>query len=718
MTDLHAHDVANEAAAERRYARALEARLTVRGQRSRHAPRGRSFDLPEGSFVGRVLLCREEAGLGGDRAFYIGDRHLETSDGGLRVFSWSAPVAALFFGSRGGHFFDSPVSVRRTYLHDRGRLVDLVDEPAVPASTDSFPRVTLSVPPAPRRPNLPAASAVVDSAREPSGHGAPSPQRVADLRSSSILISTLEKPRTREMSPVLATLQPDQYDHVTADASRPRLLDGGPGTGKSVIASHRAVYLTTEDARSRSGVPEGSVLLVGPTAGYVDHVRGVTSTLSPGDGRLRVLDLPNLLDAIAGLGPPSGGHASRPRDTSRQLLVLARSALPRLLKTEPRLRASSTLRASEVLYSALRGNRMGRSTITTDPTCIEHLQNLPPWMEAIKARELRPLVAGLGLLVEPQTSWGKIAHVIVDEAQDLTEAEWEVLRLLNVDGGWTIVGDLDQRRSPRSTDSWSALSRQLFRSAKALEHTRLPRTYRSTAAILNYANMLLPAESRGRTALRSQGAKPIVTRASKSRALDTTMSAAVELSASYPDGTVAVIGENPVEIRDHFINNGWNVSPSDRRELNRDGVTVLVLSPFAARGLEFDGVIVHEPSDLKERGGSHGQLYTSLTRANKQVRVIHSDPLPPELVAAGRAGLAVLQPSEPRDPAPSPAILKQPWKPGSSRRQPTEARVGPPRRGRCPECSEVIPLSGRSGTVSAHQSEGAHCPGTGLVALP
>ncbi len=56
-----------------------------------------------------------------------------------------------------------------------------------------------------------------------------------------------------------------------------------------------------------------------------------------------------------------------------------------------------------------------------------------------------------------------------------------------------------------------------------------------------------------------------------------------------------------------------------------------VLRPEEARGLEFDAVVVVEPSDFPEKVGRHGTLYTSLTRANQELVVVHSKPLPQQL---------------------------------------------------------------------------------------
>ncbi|MYJ13309.1 MAG: hypothetical protein F4078_03170 [Acidimicrobiia bacterium] len=107
-----------------------------------------------------------------------------------------------------------------------------------------------------------------------------------------------------------------------------------------------------------------------------------------------------------------------------------------------------------------------------------------------------------------------------------------------------------------------------------------------------------------------------------------------------------MIGWNPQDldaIRQRFYECGWRQSHSGNRILELTPATgprkpqqrVMLARPVDARGLEFDGVVVVEPADFKKNLGRHGSLYTSLTRANKKLVVVHSKPLPEKL--RGRA---------------------------------------------------------------------------------
>lgn len=61
-----------------------------------------------------------------------------------------------------------------------------------------------------------------------------------------------------------------------------------------------------------------------------------------------------------------------------------------------------------------------------------------------------------------------------------------------------------------------------------------------------------------------------------------------------------------------------------------------VLAPDQARGLEFDGVVVVEPEQFPMNLGRHGVLYTSLTRATRELVIVYSRPLPGDLARAAR----------------------------------------------------------------------------------
>jgi len=128
------------------------------------------------------------------------------------------------------------------------------------------------------------------------------------------------------------------------------------------------------------------------------------------------------------------------------------------------------------------------------------------------------------------------------------------------------------------------------------------------------------------------------------------------LAEEFRDGVVAMIvwsSASRDEMRDVVLRCGWRrvsgvanrttftlrePAASDAEAAHR--ATLRIMRAVQARGLEFDGVVVAEPADFQKNLGRHGSLYTSLTRANKKLVVVHSKPLPKELKGRVRSDLA------------------------------------------------------------------------------
>ena len=100
------------------------------------------------------------------------------------------------------------------------------------------------------------------------------------------------------MGVVLPTMQPDQYRLVSAAGTQPVIVQGQPGTGKTVIAAHRAVYLTSNE---RGDDRVARIAIVGPSDHYVEHVTPLISKLKEPAAEIRVLSLPAMLRSIVGL---------------------------------------------------------------------------------------------------------------------------------------------------------------------------------------------------------------------------------------------------------------------------------------------------------------------------------------------------------------------------------------------------------------------------------
>ena len=96
------------------------------------------------------------------------------------------------------------------------------------------------------------------------------------LRGEAALLSVLAAKSDGRMQSVVATIQAEQDAVIRASAKGPLLVQGGPGTGKSVVALHRAAYLLYAD---RAALAETGVLIVGPSPEFLTYISDVLPSL-------------------------------------------------------------------------------------------------------------------------------------------------------------------------------------------------------------------------------------------------------------------------------------------------------------------------------------------------------------------------------------------------------------------------------------------------------
>ena len=632
-------ELEDERTAERRYAKKLrDERLRVPIQ---NGPGTRSDQLrtPIGELYGRVALSGPDDDLLDGRSdFYIGETYADVD--GNYVFGWTNPIACTFFRGSDHHELCDEVAVIRTFGRRAGQIVEYTDEVVrAVASTEPFKKRGLSIPKPPpgRSFSLPwrsrsrrrveavppqaddLSASTIELSADPGLD-----RKLRPMRAMSLLQAQLQAPRTKVLNSVLATLQPDQYELVTLAAMESVVIEGQPGTGKTIVASHRAAYLIDNDTPGHKAL-DGNVLIVGPTVGYSNHIRGVVKQLTGDSKRVKILSLPELMDRIVPQQQvPAGPSARDWQDMDWQLGALAQKAIVRL-----RAERRGPLTA-EKTYEFLRRNGRSTSPLTTDPDWTNYLKCLPPFRNALKWRAHSPLLAVLRWGVAPPAELKSIEHIIVDEAQDVTPLEWMMLRSMNEAKMWTILGDLNQRRSDFTLPSWSNVL-DMVRLDDATPIRVLECGYRSTRPILEFANCLLPRGNRGSYALQNEGPQPVVEKFSPPDLAVGVVSHINRLTVAYPQGTVAVIGTDPKPVRERLQSAGWSMSRTGQHVWEKDGRTVTVTHPDAARGLEFDAVIVVEPAGFPQNLGRLGALYTALTRANREVAVVHARPLPSAL---------------------------------------------------------------------------------------
>ncbi|HEY0936313.1 MAG TPA: RNA polymerase recycling motor ATPase HelR, partial [Trebonia sp.] len=196
---------------------------------------------------------------------YVGRLGLTDSDGRRLLVDWRSPVAEPFFGAT--HANPMGLASRRRYRWTRGQVSDYWDE--------------------------------VFTAEGLKGHAA--------LDDQSAFIASLGGNRSARMRDVLGTIAADQDAIIRAGSRGALVVDGGPGTGKTVVALHRSAYLLYSDPRLSHR--RGGVLFVGPHQPYLAYVSDVLPSL--GEDGVRTATLRDLLPEGAAAKPEADPEVAR-----------------------------------------------------------------------------------------------------------------------------------------------------------------------------------------------------------------------------------------------------------------------------------------------------------------------------------------------------------------------------------------------------------------------
>ncbi|WP_377639119.1 RNA polymerase recycling motor ATPase HelR [Oryzobacter terrae] len=181
---------------------------------------------------------------------YVGRLGLTDADGRRLLVDWRSPAAEPFFGAT--HANPMGLVSRRRYRWTHGRVRDYWDEVFTTEGLTSH---------------------------------------AGALDDQSAFIASLGTSRTSRMRDVLGTIAADQDAIIRAGSRRPLVVDGGPGTGKTVVALHRTAYLLYSDPRL--GHRKGGVLFVGPHQPYLAYVSDVLPSL--GEEGVRTCTVRDLL---------------------------------------------------------------------------------------------------------------------------------------------------------------------------------------------------------------------------------------------------------------------------------------------------------------------------------------------------------------------------------------------------------------------------------------
>ena len=223
-----------------------------------------------------------------------------------------------------------------------------------------------------------------------------------------------------------------------------------------------------------------------------------------------------------------------------------------------------------------------------------------------------------------------LAHLVIDEAQDLSPMECRALGRRCSTGAATVLGDLAQGTTPWAASSWAALLSNLGKPDTDVRELSVG--YRVPRQILDYASSLLAViapELRPASSLRADPGALSVTRVPPA-ALDHEVVQACAQACTRP-GSVAVIAADP-QVR--ILASALDAAGMEHGAPGSDARLTLVPVTLA-KGLEFDHVIVVEPARIAQAEARGLQrLYVALTRAVSRLTVLYAEPLPAPLSAA------------------------------------------------------------------------------------
>ena len=617
-------------------------------------------DIPDAPlFFGR--LDYDEEG-----AFHIGRRHVHDQDGTPVVIDWRAPVSRPFY--RASQADPMGVALRRRFGFSGAELTAYEDE--------------------------------IFTATAGPGDGR---ARSEEKKTSQLLITEIERPRSGPMRDIVATIQPDQDDIVRGDASQTVCVQGAPGTGKTAVGLHRVAYLLYAH---KEQVTRRGVIVVGPNLAFLSYIRNVLPAL--GELDVTQTTVTELVASVPARGADSD-EAGRVKGDARMADVLRRAlwaairppadalVLPRgsrrwRVPAHEIAELAAELRDRGVRYGAgreLLAHRIAHVILTrleaAGETCDDRTHDAVRRSAPVRACvdqvwpkvDAKRLVFGLlssaaslathaeGLLsaaeqqviawpVPPRgpgsARWSRadqvlideaadliertpsLAHVVVDEAQDLSPMECRAIGRRCATGSATVLGDIAQGTTPWAATSWPALLGHLGKPDAAVRE--LDVGYRVPRQILDYASRLLPSiapELRPAASLRQDpGSLTIesVPPGQYGRRLASVCASALDLP-----GSVAVICADAQAPEAAAALRGAGLDFAVLGAEPASGDARLVVVPVTlAKGLEFDHVVLGEPGRIAA-GEAYGlrRLYVALTRAVSKLTILHAELIPAEL---------------------------------------------------------------------------------------
>ena len=546
------------------------------------------------------------------------------------------------------------------------------------------------------------------------------------------LLAALTRARNHTMRDIVSTIQAEQDEAIRAPYQGFTMITGGPGTGKTVVALHRAAYLLYSNRRR---FESGGVLVVGPSRLFMNYIARVLPSLGEDSVTLRSIGaVASDVVRITGdrVDPP---QVAAIKGSLRMVMLLRRLvhepfqevphelrimvdgtvlALPTATLTRIRSRVLAHHRlnsgreaAERELLAALWRvrhpepedsidhdhereefgdrvsdlasfkmfcnawwpavsapaalarladveliKRVGRSVLShadcellsasyrgaadwtaADGALLDELvhllgplpapddEELPGLPDLDSGREevftTADLLSPPAREVDPfELPHETYAHLLIDEAQDVSPMQWRMLRRRGASASWTIVGDPAQSSWSDTEEANRAIAEIV--GTAPVRHFRMSTNYRSPSEVFDLAAKIVVADFPDAdlpTAVRSTGHQPRLLvpadAAPEHRTVATAMINIVGTLLAEVEGTVGVIC--PPSTKDELAGQleRARLAGTDR---------VAVVTPVEAKGLEYDGVLVVTPDDVvAESPGGVRALYVALTRPTQRL---------------------------------------------------------------------------------------------------
>jgi DNA helicase IV len=605
----------------------------------------------------------------GDR-FYVGRRHVEDARGDAVVVDWRADVSVPFYRAT----WADPMGVdrRRRFALDGRELVGLFDEDFADPDAEGagggggVPDPLLAELERARTGEMRDIVATIQAEQDEVirapleeclvVQGGPGTGKTAvGLHRAAFLLyehrTRFERERLLVVGPNLLFLRyiaqvlPSLGETAVTQTTVPGLLESRfrvRGTEPDPVAALKG------DARLAIVVGRAARvgLAVDATEEIVLSVLGTTL-------RLSTADVQSVLDGVHARGLPL--RAGR-EQLQRRLEQLALNRFTELRPSVDESDVTAALRSGKELTAAvaklwpvpsapvlvrrLLGNRRVLADAADgvlDPDEQASLFRRP----AGKVSDERWTRADLALLDEAEFVVGgpprTFGHVVVDEAQDHSAMELRLLGRRSPNRSMTILGDLAQATATGAQTRWTDALEALGAGAESVAAGRIAELelgYRVPAPVLELANRLLPSaapEVRPSRSVRTTGTAPEMVSCTTTDEIPAAVVATAG-AARADDRSVGVIAPEPLldPIAVALGEAGLAFADGRRSAAVSDAITLV--PPEAAKGLEFDAVVVVEPAAIAGIG-EHGLrlLYIALTRAVRTLTLVHADPLPAPL---------------------------------------------------------------------------------------